>query len=183
MLEPGSRPCQEEGIGESGRLPWRQQLRCQLPRLPLSSGPFTPNRRISSAGHSFVQDWTRTDLRSADLAVAGLGHEPSWPRQARSRGQLDMEFLVTLVGFIALLMAMNARKRIASLQLELTAQLARLGRLEDALDALRRRHPDAPLPGAPSTAAIQDPLPSEVASEASRPSGPGSGSACQPYRP
>ena len=43
-----------------------------------------------------------------------------------------MEFLVILVGFIALFLALNARKGVASLQLQLNSLLTRLSRLEDA---------------------------------------------------
>jgi hypothetical protein len=59
-----------------------------------------------------------------------------------------MEFLVILVGFIALFLALNARKGVASLQLQLNSLLTRLSRLEDALDDLRR-HPQAPPSAAP----------------------------------
>ncbi len=52
-----------------------------------------------------------------------------------------MEFLVILVGFIALLMAMSARKGVASLQLQLNGVLARLSRLQDELEDLRRQRP------------------------------------------
>ena len=55
-----------------------------------------------------------------------------------------MDFLVTLVGFIALFMAISARKSMASLQLQLTGLLGRLGRLEDEIEALRGPRPEAP---------------------------------------
>src|SRR5438128_2527553 len=72
-----------------------------------------------------------------------------------------MEFLVILVGFIALFLALNARKGVASLQLQLNSLLTRLSRLEDALDDLRR-HPQAPpsaapVPEAPVAAALVPP--------------------------
>ena len=61
-----------------------------------------------------------------------------------------MEFLVILVGFIALLMAMSARKGVASLQLQLNGVLARLSRLQDELEDLRRQRPSAAAPEAPA---------------------------------
>ena len=63
-----------------------------------------------------------------------------------------LEFLVILVGFIALLFALNARKRAMLLQLEVTSHLARISRLEDDLEALRQRRPEAPRPEAPAVA-------------------------------
>ena len=56
-----------------------------------------------------------------------------------------MEFLVILVGFIALFLALSARKGVASLQLQFNSLLTRMSRLEDALEDLRR-HPQAPAP-------------------------------------
>ena len=40
-----------------------------------------------------------------------------------------MEFLLTVVIFVAFLMSWNARKRLASLQLQIESVLARMGRL------------------------------------------------------
>ena len=77
-----------------------------------------------------------------------------------------MEFVVILIGFIALLLAMNARKGVASLQLEFSGLLARLSRLEDELDRLRGRpaqtepaEAEAPIPAPaePETAAAAEP--------------------------
>jgi uncharacterized membrane protein len=79
-----------------------------------------------------------------------------------------MEFLVILVGFIALFMALNARKRATVLQLEVTGLLERLSRLEDALDGLRQR-PQAPPPQSPATAS-QVPVTPVVAAPAPPPS-------------
>jgi len=79
-----------------------------------------------------------------------------------------MEFLVILVGFIALFMALNARKRATVLQLELTGLLERLSRLEDALDGLRQR-PQAPPPERPASAS-QVPVTPAVAAPAPPPS-------------
>ena len=72
-------------------------------------------------------------------------------RDARSRGTVGMEFLVILVGFIALFVALNARKGVASLQLQLNGLLARFSRLEDELEDLRRdaRRPRAPVAPVP----------------------------------
>ena len=60
-----------------------------------------------------------------------------------------MEFLVILVGFIALFLALNARKGVASLQLQLNGLLARLSRLEDdsrTCGDTRRPRPPWPRP-------------------------------------
>lgn len=54
-----------------------------------------------------------------------------------------MEFLIILVGFIALFMAMSARKGVASLQLQIGALLARISHLEDQFERLAGRRPDA----------------------------------------
>ena len=63
-----------------------------------------------------------------------------------------MEFLVILVGFIALFLALNARKGVASLQLQLTGLLTRFSRLEDEIEDLRRAPagPSGPGPVAPA---------------------------------
>ena len=79
-----------------------------------------------------------------------------------------MEFLVILVGFIALLMAMSARKGVASLQLQLNGVLARLSRLQDELEDLRRQRPNAPAPEAPAPAS-QVPVTPAVAAPAPPP--------------
>ena len=79
-----------------------------------------------------------------------------------------MEFLVILVGFIALLMAMNARKGVASLQLQLTSLLERLSRLQDELEDLRRR-PQAPAPDTSVVPATQVPEAPAVAAPAPPP--------------
>ena len=55
----------------------------------------------------------------------------------RPRGSTAMEFLLIVVIFTAFLMAWNARKRIASLQLQIETVLARMGQLEDDLERLR----------------------------------------------
>ena len=78
-----------------------------------------------------------------------------------------MEFLVILVGFIALFLALNARKGVRSLQLQLTSHLARLSRLEDELEDLRRQRPQAPapvdqVPEAPAVAAPALPPAAEI---------------------
>jgi uncharacterized membrane protein len=56
-----------------------------------------------------------------------------------------MEFIVLVVAFIALLTAMAARKRGASLQLQLNGVLTRLSRLQDELEGLRRIGTQAPI--------------------------------------
>jgi uncharacterized membrane protein len=79
-----------------------------------------------------------------------------------------LEFLVILVGFIALLFALNARKRAMLLQLEVTSQLTRISRLEDEVDTLRQRRPDAPRPEAPFAAPqVREALPVVAAPSAS----------------
>src|SRR5262245_8513616 len=60
----------------------------------------------------------------------------------------DMEFIVLVIAFIALLTAMAARKQGASLQLQLNGVLTRLSRLQDELAAQRRVAPQAPIPDA-----------------------------------
>ena len=56
-----------------------------------------------------------------------------------------MEFIVLVIAFIALLTAMSARKQGTALQLQLNGVLARLGRLQDELEGLRRAGPQAPV--------------------------------------
>jgi uncharacterized membrane protein len=56
-----------------------------------------------------------------------------------------MEFIVLVIAFIALLTAMAARKQGTALQLQLNGVLARLGRLQDELEGLRRPGPQAPI--------------------------------------
>jgi uncharacterized membrane protein len=74
-----------------------------------------------------------------------------------------MEFLVILVGFIALFLALNARRATASLQLQLDSVLARLSRLEDALDDLRRRSQAAPsISPVPEAPVVVPPPPAEA---------------------
>ena len=48
-----------------------------------------------------------------------------------------MEFLVILLGFMALLFALNARKGVASLQLQLTGLLTRVSELQDEIERMR----------------------------------------------
>src|SRR5262249_7485097 len=57
----------------------------------------------------------------------------------------DMEFIVLVIAFIALLTAMAARKQGTALQLQLNGVLARLSRLQDELEGLRRASPLAPI--------------------------------------
>lgn len=70
-----------------------------------------------------------------------------------------MEFLLIVAVVVAFLKAWNARKAVASLQLQIDTVLARMGQLEDDLDRLRGQRPDpegaAPAPDAviPATAA------------------------------
>src|SRR5258707_758805 len=82
-------------------------------------------------------------------------------REARSRRTVGMEFLIILVGFIALFLALNARKGVASLQLQLNSVLTRLSRLQDELEDLRRRRPEPTAPEAqvPETPAVAAPVP------------------------
>src|SRR5262245_15942611 len=54
-----------------------------------------------------------------------------------------MEVLFIFLGFVALLMALNARKRAMVLALELDAQKARPQSLEGDVERLLRRSPDA----------------------------------------
>jgi uncharacterized membrane protein len=63
-----------------------------------------------------------------------------------------MEFLVILLAFIALFLALNARKGVASLQLQLNALLTRLSRLQDELENLRRERSQPPAPEVPAPA-------------------------------
>jgi uncharacterized membrane protein len=65
-----------------------------------------------------------------------------------------MEFLLIVILFVALLMAWNARKGVGSLQLQIQSVLARMGRLEDELERLRRRE----LGGEPPAAAPEAPI-------------------------
>src|SRR6476619_1181705 len=111
---------------------------------PSRTQPFTSCQSLSRAGHCFVQDAEGHDLHSADLAVPRSGHGISRARHAGGRGTIGMEFLVILLGFVALFMALNARKRAMFLQLEQTGLLTRLSRLEDGLEELRRQRPQAP---------------------------------------
>ena len=70
-----------------------------------------------------------------------------------------MEFLVILVGFIALFLALNARKGVASLQLQQNGLLTRLSQLQDEIAALRRLRPEAPAPDvAPATEVPETPV-------------------------
>src|SRR5947199_96 len=73
-------------------------------------------------------------------------------RAARGRGTVGMEFLVIFVGFVALLLALNARKSVRALQLQLNGLLTRLSRLQDELENLRRQRPQGPAPEAPAPA-------------------------------
>ena len=81
-----------------------------------------------------------------------------------------MEFLLTVVIFVAFLMAWNARKRLAALQLQIESVLARMGRLEDDLDRLRGHQPDA-APGAETPEVVAGP------ESAAPPAGPEPGAA------
>ena len=60
-----------------------------------------------------------------------------------------MEFIVLLIACIGLLTALSTRKRGQSLQLQINGVLARLTRLQDELEDLRRGGPQAPIPQAP----------------------------------
>jgi uncharacterized membrane protein len=71
-----------------------------------------------------------------------------------------MDFLVILVGFIAILMAMNARKGVASLQLQIGSLLVRFNHLEDQLERLLSRYPDDE---APQTQVSETPVPAAPA--------------------
>src|SRR5581483_5379363 len=69
-----------------------------------------------------------------------------------------MEFLIILIGFIAILMAMSTRKGVAALQLQLHSHLERIGRIEDELERLRRQRPDArPSEGEATPAPLETP--------------------------
>lgn len=83
-----------------------------------------------------------------------------------------MEFLVILLSFIALFVALNARKGAASLQLQVNGLLTRLSRLQDDLEDVRRQRPQAPsaevaapapeVPQAPAAAATAPPPATET---------------------
>src|SRR5262249_54392549 len=86
-----------------------------------------------------------------------------------------MEFIVLVVAFIGLLMALNARKRGASLQLQLNSVLTRLSRLQDELEDLRRgpqaptrdaAAPDREPPEVPEVGEAVPPAAAEAAAEA-----------------
>src|SRR5215470_20193709 len=81
-----------------------------------------------------------------------------------------MEFIVLLIACIGLLTALSSRKRGQSLQLQINGVLARLTRLQDELEDLRRGGPQAPIPeaappapGMPEVRAAAAPLPPEDA--------------------
>ena len=57
-----------------------------------------------------------------------------------------MEFLIILVGLIALLMAINARKGVASLQLQMNGLLTRIIHLEEQFERLASRRPSSAAP-------------------------------------
>ena len=73
-----------------------------------------------------------------------------------------MEFIVLVIGFIALLTAMAARKQGTALQLQLNGVLSRLGRLQDELEGLRRAAPQTPIGNAAAPAG-EEPKTPEVA--------------------
>src|SRR5215475_10783096 len=75
---------------------------------------------------------------------------------------IDMEFIVLVIGFIALLTAMAARKQGTALQLQLNGVLSRLGRLQDELEGLRRAAPQTPVGNAAAPAG-EEPKTPEVA--------------------
>ena len=109
-----------------------------------------------------------------------------------------MEFIVLVVAFIGLLMALNAQKRGASLQLQLNGVLARLSRLQDELEDLRggpqapiraAAAPDGELAEAPEAAeavppaAPQSEAPAHPSAPPSVPEAPAGTPAVPPARP
>src|SRR6476661_1124212 len=76
----------------------------------------------------------------------------------------SMDALAILIGFIALLLALNARKAVKALVLQLAGHAARVRELEVELERLRRLRPDVP-PPAPDAAPEAAPPASPVAPE------------------
>src|SRR5215470_15353677 len=74
----------------------------------------------------------------------------------------NMEFIVLVIGFIALLTAMAAGKQGTALQLQLNGVLSRLGRLQDELEGLRRAATQTPIGNAAAPAG-EEPKTPEVA--------------------
>ena len=70
-----------------------------------------------------------------------------------------MDALAILIGFIALLLALNARKAVKALALQLAGHAARVREVEVELERLRRLRPDVPPPAPDAAPEVAPPAP------------------------
>src|SRR5262245_27155330 len=75
--------------------------------------------------------------------------------------EISMDTLALLIGFIALLLAINARKAAKALVLQLAGQAASVRFLEEEVQRLRGLRPEAPTPPTPEAAQPSPPPPVE----------------------